>query len=299
MAVIEQANEIITEYMADGYELTVRQLYYQFVARDMFPEDRRWTWTGRRWVKDPNGTKNADPNYKWLGGLINDGRLVGVVDWNSIVDRTRHVVRNTHWDNPSQILQSAANGYSIDTRRDQPTYIEVWVEKESLAGILERACEPMDIPYFCCKGNVSQSAMWRASRRIISQDNDKVVVLYLGDHDPSGMDMSRDVQDRLDLFNADVHVDRIALNLDQIKKLNPPPSPAKVTDSRYAAYVEEFGDDSWELDALDPRTINELITKEANALTDTKKRRALIKEQESQREKLQTIADRYDYLEIE
>ena len=72
-----------------------------------------------------------------------------------------------------------------------------------------------------------------------------------------------------------------------------------VTDSRYANYIEEFGNESWELDALDPRIINDLITKKVNSLTDIKKRKALIQQQESQREKLQAIADNFDDLEIE
>jgi len=167
LTVIAKANEIIDEYMAEGYELTLRQLYYQFVARGL--------------------SENREREYKRLGSVLSDGRLAGKIDWNAIVDRTRQIKENSHWEDPSEILQSATDSYALDTRKGQSTYIEVWVEKEALAGVLERACKPLDVSYFSCKGYVSQSAMWRAARRIIRQDSDKAIILYLGDCDPSGV----------------------------------------------------------------------------------------------------------------
>lgn len=291
ISLIGQANEIVAEYMAEGYELTLRQLYYQFVARGIIP--------------------NKENEYKRLGGIVSDSRLAGLVDWDAIVDRTRQVKANSHWDNPAEIIQDSADSYAIDTRATQPDYVEAWVEKEALAGVLARACEPLDVPYFSCKGYVSQSAMWRAARRIAQQtsrhrtvyENEtkglrEAVVLYLGDHDPSGIDMTRDVQDRLELFRADVEVKRIALTMEQIQEFNPPPNPAKVTDSRCNGYIAQYGNKSWELDALDPRTINALVIKEVDALTNTSERKKLIKKQEQERKKLQIIADDFDNLSL-
>lgn len=282
VALIDQAEEIITEYMAEGYELTLRQLYYQFVARGIIA--------------------NKDSEYKRLGSIINDARLAGLLDWKAIVDRTRKIQINSHWEDPSEIIQETADCYALDTRQTQPIYVEVWVEKEALAGVLERACEPLDVPYFSCKGYVSQSAMWRASLRIIAKlettFHKQAILLHLGDHDPSGIDMTRDIQDRLILFGANIEVKRIALNMNQIERFNPPPNPAKITDSRYRGYITEYGEESWELDALDPRTINELITSEVNNLTVSDKRKTLIEKQEQEREKLQTIADNFNELDI-
>jgi hypothetical protein len=101
--------------------------------------------------------------------------------------------------------------------------------------------------------------MHSAAERFIRK-NKKCIIFHLGDHDPSGIDMSRDISDRLKMFNASVKVERIALNMKQIKKYNPPPSPAKTTDSRYQNYIDEYGFDSWELDALSPDIIENLIT---------------------------------------
>lgn len=294
--IIETANTIIDEHKADGYDLTLRQLYYQFVARDLFPEDRRWTWTGSRWKRDPNGTKNAEPNYKWTGTFINNGRLAGLVDWNSIVDRTRQHEANAHWDSPSDILNDSVDQYALDTRADQDDYLEVWVEKDALIDVVRRACEPLDISYFSCRGYASQSSMWRAAMRLKRQERigkECTILLHLGDHDPSGIDMSRDIQDRLNMYGSDVEVKRIALNMEQIEEYNPPSDFAKSTDSRYATYRDEYGKDSWELDALDPRVITELITNQAADYTDKDKRKALIEKQEEGRQEIRELADNW------
>ncbi len=274
LEIIKVANGIVSEYAADGYDLTLRQLYYQFVARDIIP--------------------NQQSEYNKLGTAINNGRLAGLIDWNSIVDRTRKYEINGHWDSPSDILNDSADQYAIDTRADQNDYLEVWVEKDALVGVIERACEPLDIGYLSCRGYVSQSAMWRAAIRFKQQEQsgkDCTVLLHLGDHDPSGIDMTRDIQDRLYMFGSRVAVRRIALDMEQVEKYNPPPNPAKTTDSRYATYRDEYGDDSWELDALDPRIITKLITNQVADYTNKNKRKLLIQRQEKERQEIRKIAD--------
>lgn len=295
LATIGTANSIIEEFAAKGFDITLRQLYYQFIARNLFSEDRRWTWMDGRWRKDPNGTKNADPNYKWLGGFINDGRLAGLVDWNSIVDRTRRFRANNHWDCPLDIIMDAERWYARDTREHQEVYVEVWIEKDALVGIVEKACDPLDVGYLSCRGFVSQSAMYRAALRFKSMERNGLVtiILHLGDHDPSGLDMTRDIQDRLRMFESSVEVQRIALNMDQIKKYNPPPNYAKSTDSRYADYAQKYGDNSWELDALDPQVLTELITEEVSGLTNEEGREASIARQERERQEIQEVIDNW------
>lgn len=270
LRVIEQANEILEEYQANSYDLTLRQLYYQFVARDLFPEDRRWSWTGTKWVRDTEGTKNADPNYKWLGTKTNDARLAGLMDWNTIVDRTRNLLAYQHWNSPAERIEACSYGYHTDIRSTQDYYIEVWVEKEALIEIVERTCDRHDVPCFACRGYVSQSAMWRAAvQRFVEKEEDGFLtkIFYLGDHDPSGVDMPRDIQDRLKLFGSSAEVDILALNMEQIEELNPPHDPAKLTDSRCPEYIQRYGEKAWELDALEPQFLEELISKNINDFT--------------------------------
>lgn len=240
---IELVNQVVDEYSAQGYELTLRQVYYQLVARGYIPNNER--------------------SYKNVGSLINDGRLAGLIDWHSVTDRTRNLRKESHWDNPADVIASARYSYNLDKWKGQPNYVEVWVEKDALVDIVGQACSPLDTPYFSCRGYTSQSEMWSAAQRFIRQEQrEKRIIIHLGDHDPSGIDMTRDIQERLELFGADVYVKRVALTMNQIQTYNPPPNPAKITDSRASKYIDQFGDESWELDALEPKVITDLIKKQ-------------------------------------
>lgn len=343
--IIAYSNQICEEYARDGYDLTLRQLYYRFIALDLFPDDRRWEWTGSRWVRDPDGTKNAEPNYKWLGSIINDARLAGFIDWDYIVDRTREVEIPASWRDPAQIVDAAASGYYIDRWENQPYRVEVHVEKEALEGVVERAAELHRVPTFSCRGYSSQSSMWQAAQRLggyISKGQIPVI-LHLGDHDPSGIDMTRDIRDRLvdfietdylrdsfpdapqnedgEVYIRDIHrhmaesinerhranddlfrasqddmpliVNRIALNMDQIRDLDPPPSPAKLTDARAQTYIREFGHDSWELDALEPQVLNTLIRDTIESYLDYPLWEETMDRERQERARLQDIARRF------
>jgi hypothetical protein len=250
--IINTANEIITDYREQGFTLTLRQLYYQFVSRDMI--------------------ENTEKSYKNLGGIINDGRMCGMIDWSAIEDRTRNLKSNSCWVSPSEILKTCAESYHKDHWESQDHRVEVWVEKEALAGVAEAACVTLDVPFFCCKGYTSQSEMYSAAQRLLEHDANAQtpVIIHLGDHDPSGIDMSRDIKERLDIFTRGINIEftRIALNRHQIDAYNPPPNPAKVTDSRFRAYQNKHGDKSWELDALEPKVLVKLIQEEISQHID-------------------------------
>jgi hypothetical protein len=277
MRMIKLANEIIEEYLAEDFELTLRQLYYQFVARDLI--------------------ENKESEYERLGQIVNGGRLAGLIDWEAIVDRTRNLQENSSWDSPASILRSAAYNYQIDLWLDQKIRCEFWIEKDALIGVIADPCSENDVPYFSCRGYVSQSEMWRAGQRLerwLDLDYE-VIVFHLGDHDPSGVDMSRDIQDRLDLFTGQdrIKVQRIALTMEQINQYNPPPNPAKITDSRCADYIRRFGNQSWELDALEPRVLRELVLASIKEIRDNRRYKARIRKQEREREQIQKIADNW------
>ena len=294
-AAIDQAGEIIDTYRAQGFVLTLRQLYYQFVSRDTFPSDRCWTWTGHKWARDPGGTKNAEPNYKWLGGIISDARLAGLIDWYSIEDRGRNLRANNHWDDPEGLITWAADGYGFNTWRDQPERVEVWVEKEALAGVIQIPSDEWDVPWFCCKGYVSQSELWRAAVRFLKYEHDRgqsTTIIYLGDHDPSGMDIDRAIRDSMYTFDVyGVTIERIALHMSQIEEYKPPPNPTKLTDARAKQYVPKYGYESWELDALEPRVLTDLINKEIRAHVDIDLLTAARDQQDAERDQIRGLVD--------
>jgi hypothetical protein len=282
---IRQANQILVDYEQQGYDLTLRQLYYQFVSRDLIPNNER--------------------SYKRLGSIVNDARLAGRIDWDHIVDRTRNVRSITHWDDPANIIEATARSFKVSLWEQQNDYVEVWIEKDALVGVITRVCNELDVPYFSCRGYTSQSEMWAASQRLLTPiiDGKNVTVLHLGDHDPSGIDMTRDIEDRLRLFISSDYarhkikqhpgfkelssmnreatigqwitealdrfeVRRIALTMAQITEYDPPPNPAKLSDSRSAGYVEEYGYESWELDALPPDVLSALVREHVEGLIE-------------------------------
>lgn len=274
---IDIANSIIAEYTAQGFDLTLRQLYYQFVARDVIPNNLQ--------------------SYKNLGSLINDARLAGLIDWDAIVDRTRELRGLSHWGTPGDMVAACSQQFHLDRWEDQPYRPEVWIEKDALVGVFERVCRELDVPLLSCRGYTSQSEMWGASQRLIgySEHGQRPIIFHFGDHDPSGRDMSRDIKDRLKLFTGGgFYFKRLALNMDQVRQYEPPPNPTKVTDSRAEAYIQEFGDESWELDALEPTVLADLVRGAVNGVMDREKMSAAIDREAAHRNALGVIADRWE-----
>lgn len=129
---------------------------------------------------------------------------------------------------------------------------------------------------------------WKVSRQL-------PYIIHFGDHDPSGMDMSRDIVDRVQkTFGVRFQFKRVALNMDQIDHYDPPPNPAKQTDSRFAGYSEEYGDESWELDALPPPTFREIIEKELNDIRDDKLWKTSLREKVQAKERLAELSKEYE-----
>lgn len=248
-AKIETANAIIEEYHRQGYTLTLRQLYYQFVARGLI--------------------ENSERSYKNIGNIVADGRIAGLIDWNAIEDRGRGIRPWLIEEDEKNVLNGIEYGLSLDLWEPQGTYVEVWVEKEALASVIERPARRFRVPFMPCKGYLSASEAWRAGQRFEEMENAgrDCYIIHLGDHDPSGIDMSRDNRERVQMFGgANVQLRRIALNMDQVEQYSPPPNPAKVTDSRAEDYIRRFGRTSWELDALEPRVLDKLISDEIEKL---------------------------------
>lgn len=274
LAHIQIANKILEEYQAQGLVLTLRQLYYQFVARDHIP--------------------NTFRSYKNLQAVINDARLAGLIDWSAMEDRTRNLSTWGGWSSPQSLLSVYGRQYQKRPWDNQPNYVEVWVEKDALLGIVEKACGEYRVPHFSCRGYTSQSELWEAARRI-KDDGRPTTIIHLGDHDPSGVDMTRDIMDRLTLFGAhNCEVNRIALTMDQVDQYSPPPNPAKLTDSRCEGYMKLYGDESWELDALEPNVLINLINEHVTPLVDQREWKSSMLEEQRERNELLAIADRFD-----
>lgn len=277
---LELINSIIEEYQRDGYVLTLRQLYYQLVSRDVIP--------------------NAVREYQKLSILLKEGRMAGVVDWNAIEDRLRRPSKPASFDSPSDILSACINQYQLPRQRGQENYIEVWVEKDALSGVLKRVTEKYHIPIVVNRGYSSVTAMHDAYKRFKSaldyDDAKKLTILYLGDFDPSGVDMIRDVEDRVLEFAKPYHkgvfplkVVPVALTLAQIKKYDPPTNPAKISDPRAVDYIKKYGEYSWEVDALPPNVLNKLLTDAITKRIDIDAYEEIVGQEDADKKKLQSL----------
>ena len=256
---------ICESYAQQGYRLSLRQVYYQLVAH--------------------HGLPNKEQSYNNIGSLLTDARLAGLVDWDLIEDRNRETIENPHWETPADIVDACVKQFRIKLWERQPVHVEVMVEKAALEGVLQPVCRRWDVPFTSTRGYSSASAMYENGQRLRQalDDDKRVVILYFGDHDPSGLDMVRDVEDRLLLFTELGYYDKtekcmydsddrwaydddgnkanrlvvrhLGLTMQQIRQYNPPPNPAKITDSRAGEYIRRHGRESWELDALEPRVL--------------------------------------------
>lgn len=278
-------NDIIEEYQADGYVLTLRQLYYQLVSKDLIAND--------------------DKQYKKLSRILKESRLAGVTDWSAIEDRLRTISKVPTWDDPKDILIAAKNQFRYDRLQGQETYLEVWVEKDALSEVVKRAATPYQVPVMVNRGYGSVSAMYDTCQRLRNRidheptGNEEALILYLGDHDPSGLDMVRDIDERLSFMLSkygledNFRVEHIALTMEQIKEYNPPPNPAKLSDARAKDYVAKYGRVSWEVDALSPPVLNDLVTKHIKENLDLAKYEEWEKKEAKKKKKIEKFIKKF------
>lgn len=292
--IVDSANEIIEDiWGSQGFEMTVRQLYYQFIGRDVLPDD----WIDEEYNLAHNlapNTKNTPKNYGRLKALITKARMAGFIDWDAIEDRTRSLTSWRTFDSAAQAIWEARAYFTLEKWERQPCYVEVWIEKEALSGVFERICSELEVPFFACRGYASVTSQHVAARRLEEKiaEGKQVTIFHFGDHDPSGVDMTRDTDDKMRLFEAyGVEVDRRALNIDQCEGL--PPNPAKFTDARAAGYIEEYGLDSWELDALSPSALSELVRDAVYEVRDADLWSEAVADDAKAKTELQAITDHY------
>lgn len=236
-------NEIIDDYAADNFKLTLRELYYELVGKVIIP--------------------NVQAEYSKLSRLLTKGRMAGLVNWDAIEDRLRKPDL-LYWviDIPDA-LQDTIDQYRLNRQRGQKNYLEIWTEKDALSGILQRLAHHYHIRLVVNRGYSSCTAMHEAFKRLgrAEENEQKLIILYVGDHDPSGLDMLRDIPSRLEEFGVSCKLIPVALTQKQIQQYSLPKNPAKVTDPRAQWYIENFGDKSWEVDALGPRRLTQIVEK--------------------------------------
>jgi len=248
--------EVVNDYERQGIKLSSRQLFYQLVTNNIIP--------------------NAEEIYKRVCKFLTDARYGGFVDWDAIEDRGRVPRMPLEFESIKERIKYAVANYRLPRWRDQDFYVELYCEKQALEGILRPIADEFHIYLGANKGYSSASMMYDLAKRlkVKIQEGKRTIVLYVGDHDASGLDMVRDIRDRITEFleQGDDIVDMenkfddnnfevipLALNMEQIRMYNPPPNPAKMTDTRSGWYVAKYGKSSWELDSLKPEVLVKIV----------------------------------------
>ena len=275
-SLLTDCNDIIALYQGQGLRLTLRQLYYQLVSRNIIP--------------------NQERAYKKLGGLVSQGRLAGVIDWEAIEDRIRVPQRVTEWDSPLAIMQAVVSQYRLPRWPTQPRYVELWVEKDALSGVLLPISRQYHVTLMTNRGYSSQSAMKESAERLENAclDGREATIFYVGDLDPSGEDMVRDVEDRLRLLTRDrvsLAVIKLAITFSQVQQYNPPPNPTKLTDSRAKGFIAKYGASSYEADALPPDVLAGIVRGAIEKGIDTLAWEKVVKAEERDKALLQEATD--------
>ena len=273
---LDEAIKIIEKYERGGYRITVRQVFYQMVTLGLIDNNKK--------------------EYDRIVEILVDGRMSGEIDWGTVVDRARRRIMPNQFSSMKRFVSAVMNSFRKPRWEDQIHYIEVMVEKEALAGILEPIAKEYHVSLIANKGYSSASAVYGAALRIKEEMEEGKIchVLYLGDHDPSGVDMGRDIKKRLTEFECKVEVEGVALTMEQIRKYNLPSNTVKTTDSRSTKYIKKYGNKSWELDALNPEILTDLLKSSILVYLDEDKYYKMQGQEEAEKTRLQDIVDRLD-----
>jgi hypothetical protein len=243
---IEKAAAILAEH----HPMTVRQVYYQLVSRQV--------------VENNRGA------YQAVSKALVAARREEIIPWEHIEDRVRQPHHVSMWDGLAHFAKTAAAAYRRDIWAEQPILIETWLEKDALSGIFEDALSPYGVTLNVGRGFDGWDSINNAALRFKEQQiNGKpVVVLYFGDFDPSGEDMVRSLRERLAYLGSKPSIIKCALTLDDIRRYELPTDFTKKTDTRRAAFVRKWGDVSVELDALPLAVLRVRIIEEVERRLD-------------------------------
>lgn len=238
--------EIAREVLAANHPMTVRQVYYQLVSRQVI--------------------ENSRSAYQAVSNLLVDARKDGTIPWKWIEDRLRRPRAVSMWDDLPDFAETAKRAYRRDVWSEQPRYVECWLEKDALSGIFEDVLDEYGVTLNVARGYDGWDSIHNAALRY--EEKEDVSVLYFGDFDPSGEDMVRSLRERIAHFECRPEILKCALTLEDVKRHKLPPDVTKATDTRRAAFVEMYGDISVELDALPIDVLRGRIVSEVESRMD-------------------------------
>ena len=247
LELLDQVLKIIESY---NFALTLRQIYYQLVAKQIIPNQQKY--------------------YHQLSRLCVMGRNEGILPEEAFSDRLREVDRLSSWPDLNDFLSTVKRSYHKDKWENQDCYIEIWTEKDALRSVLTEVTYQYDVNLMVARGQLSRTEVYRTVERYKEKSDKECFLYYAGDFDPSGLSIFESIKERISNFGTDILVDifptnhdinfeRIALTPEQIKKYQLPSDPAKQTDPNYKNFVKKYGDMVVEIDSLPPDELRNIV----------------------------------------
>jgi len=237
LELLEQVQEIIDSY---DFALTLRQIYYQLVAKQIIPNKQNY--------------------YHKLSRLCVMGRDEGILPEEGFADRLREVDKLSSWVDLNEFMETVRRSYHKDKWQNQDRYLEIWTEKDALRGVLSQVTYQYDVSLMVARGQLSRTAIYEASKRYKIKSDKECYLYYCGDFDPSGLSIYESIKERLSDFGVFINYERIALTQKQIEKYQLPSDPGKKTDPNYNKFVSLYGSDMVvELDSLPPDVLRDII----------------------------------------
>ena len=262
---IETAIEILSEHNP----MTVRQVYYQLVSRQVI--------------------KNNRCQYQAVSKALVYARQQGYIPWNWLEDRLRKPREVQMWSNLAGFAETCRKSYRRDVWPTQPRYLEVWLEKDALSGIFEEALQKYGVTLNVGRGYDGWDSIHNAATRFANRDG--VAILYFGDFDPSGEDMVKSLRKRLGSLGSNPNIVKCALTIEDIDRYSLPSDFTKRTDTRSAAFVEKFGDLAVELDALPVEVLRDRLVAEVESHMDLDKLVVVQEKEQTERARLIRLLD--------
>jgi hypothetical protein len=252
-SVVNRACILIRAYNSQGIRPTLRQVHYRLASERV------------------GGYQNTKACYKTLSDRLVKARMGGLIPWGSLADHVRY----RWWFKPSgqtvnidELVERATEGLGEDPWEAMGKRIVVWLEKDALAELIYDAVGGFYIPLAVSRGYSSWTFIY--DNLDIFHSDCEAKVLYLGDHDPSGIDIERFTGEAVEYFGVDLTLKRIALTYGQVLSYNLLPNPTKKADPRAEEYVARYGDQCWELDALEPTELQRIVKEAVEAEIDPK-----------------------------
>jgi len=237
LELLTQVQEIIDSY---DFALTLRQIYYQLVAKQIIPNKQKY--------------------YTKLSRLCVTGRDEGILPEEGFADRLREVDKLSSWSDLNEFMQAVKRSYRKNKWQNQDSYLEIWTEKDALRSVLTEITYQYDVALMVTRGQLSRTEVYRTAGRYKAQSDKECYLYYCGDFDPSGLSIYDSIKKRLMNFGVFINFGRIALTEEQIKKYQLPSDPAKQSDPNYNKFVSIYGSDMVvELDSLPPDVLRKII----------------------------------------